>query len=178
MRLKITLMLIAGFIVFSCSPDQEEVIVNNETADFLNGLGGATTGTNSASELDVDLMAGQNILSGIVNVTVSNGDVQVTYSADGDWVITETHLYIGDISNLPTTGSGNPKIGHFPYTGIHNINTYDVVYTGPALNEGECTFIAAHAVVVNTVTGQEETAWGFGDPLGGNSWAMGFEYCY
>ena len=171
-------MLLAGLLFIACSPDQEPIYDNNGTADFLNDLGGATTGTNSAAELDTDLLAGQHILSGIVNVTVVDDNVQVTYSTDADWVITETHLYIGDFNGIPTTGNGNPKIGHFPYKGTHNANTVDVTYVGPSLAEGECTYIAAHAVVVNTTTGQEETAWGDGIPIGGNSWAMTFEYCY
>ena len=179
MKFNITLLALASILLFSCSPDNEDLYVNDPVENFeIIIIDGGVTGDPSATSFQTDLMAGQNIVSGIVTVDVVDGNVVTSYSTDSDWVIEETHLYIGPLSGLPTTGSGNPKIGHFPYANTHPVGTTDVDYTGPALLEGECVYVAAHAVVTNTVTGETETAWAFGDPIGGNSWAMTFEYCY
>jgi len=176
-------ILLSALFLFSCS--QDEMIDETANLEFGGGIGGGTGNVDGnevtngeAQELQTDLIAGQNINVGLMDVTVTDGNVTVVYSTDGDWVIEETHLYIGDLADMPATGNGNPKIGHFPYKGVHNNNTTFVSYTGPALNEGECVYIAAHAVVTNTVTGQSETAWGDSEPLPGNNWAMAFEYCY
>jgi hypothetical protein len=184
MKTKITLLFVLSiFFLVSCS--QDEMIDSTANLEFGGGPGGNTgnvdgnnNGPEAPNDLQTDLIAGQNIYVGLMDVTVTDGNVTVVYSTDGDWIIEETHLYIGDLNNLPATGSGDPKIGHFPYKGVHTNYTTFVSYTGPALVEGECTYIAAHAVVTNVVTGQTETAWGDGEPLPGNSWAMAFEYCY
>ncbi len=178
MKLNITLLALVTGILFSCSPDNDEINIYDDSADRIIVIDGGTTGDPTATSYQTDLMAGQHIISGIVGVDVVDDNVVVSYSTDGDWVIDETHLYIGPLSQLPTTGSGNPKVGHFPYKDTFSTGVTNVEYVGPGITEGECVYIAAHAVVTNTVTGQTETAWGNGDPIGGNSWAMMFEYCY
>ena len=178
MKLNITsLVLAAGIVLFSCSPNNDELTVYDDTADRIIIIDTGTTGDPTATSYQTDLMAGQNVVSGIVTVDVVDGNVVVSYSTDGDWVIEETHLYIGPLAGLPTNGGGNPQVGQFPYSDTHPVGTTDVDYTGPGLIEGECVYVAAHAVVTNTVTGETETAWGQGIPIGGNSWAMMFEYC-
>jgi hypothetical protein len=190
MKSQFTLLFlsIAMFIV-GCSPDQAEFVNNDIEANSLFETPGGgivtidpgTQGTSGPTEYQTELIAGQNIEIGLLDVFISDGNVTVVYSTDGDWVIDATHLYIGDLADLPTTQNGSPQIGQFPYSGIHNIYTTFVTYVGPALGEGECVYIAAHAEATNMVTGQNETVWAAGNPLGGftpNSWAMGFEYCY
>ena len=177
MKLKITFVLVSLVLLTACSPENEEYPVNN-SSNLIIEIGGGTTPDPTSSSYQTDLMAGQHIYSGIVNVEVVDDNVVVSYTSENDWEIVETHLYVGDLNQLPTTGSGNPKIGHFPYKDNHPAGTVTVEYVGPEISEGECVYVAAHAVVVNTVTGDEETAWGAGVPIGGNSWAMTFEYCY
>ncbi len=177
MKFKITLVLFSLLILSSCSPENEDYI-SSDSSDFIIEIGGGTTPDPTYSSFQTDLMAGQNIYSGIVNVDVVDDNVVVSYTSESDWEIVETHLYVGPLNLLPTTGSGNPQIGHFPYQDTHPAGTVNVEYVGPGISEGECVYIAAHAVVVNSVTGEEETAWGAGVPIGGNSWAMTFEYCY
>jgi hypothetical protein len=177
MKFKITLVLVSLLILSSCSPENEDYI-SSDSSDLIIQIGGGTSPDPTNSSFQTDLMAGQNIYSGIVNVDVVNGNVVVNYTSESDWEIVETHLYIGDLNQLPTTGSGNPKVGQFPYANTHPAGTVNVEYTGPGITSGECVYVAAHAVVVNSVTGQTETAWGAGIPIGGNSWAMTFEYCY
>lgn len=106
-----------------------------------------------------------------------DGFLVVTYSSIPDWEIRETHLFVGQFNDLPTNRRGNPIVGHFPYSGTHSPGTFVVTYSFPELPLGECVYIAAHAVVENTTTGQNETAWGDGIPIGGNNWAMMFEVC-
>ena len=178
MRSIITLFALATILLFSCSPENEDYIQNDTVENFeIIIIDGGVTGDPTATSSQTDLMAGQNLFSGIVTVDVVDGNVQVTYSTDPDWVIKKTHLYIGEFNNIPTEGNGNPQNGQFPYKGTHN-QVSEVVYIGPAISQGECTFVAAHAEVLNIVTGQSQTAWGSGIPIGGDGWAMAFEYCY
>ena len=174
---KITLFMVAATLLAGCS---KEDTTSSTFENFIIGVPGQVddgTVGNEENLYEDDLIAGQNLDAGTVTVSVVDGNIVVTYTSDGDWQIDETHLYIGDLEDLPTTPSGNPKIGHFPYSGSHGGGTTTVSYVGPELAEGDCVYIAAHAVVTNTASGQAETAWAAGLPMGGNSWAMGFEVC-
>lgn len=180
MKTKITLLALSLLVVVACSKDDS----NTDSAfeNFIIGIPGQIDdgGLGEDEELyNEDLIAGQNYDAGSIIVTVVDGYVVVTYETDGDWVIDDTtHLFIGDFEDLPTTGSGNPKVGQFPYSETHAAGTTTVTVVGPQIAEGECVYIAAHAEVTRTSTGQSETAWGNGTPMGGNNWSMGFEVCY
>lgn len=129
-----------------------------------------------------ELIAGQNYNIGTVTADVVDEVMIVTYDiTDPSWIMTVSHLFVGECGTQPVTGSGNPKVGHFTYqrTYVGGVNT-DEYEIEEYLEEG-C--IAAHAVVINTVTGQEETAWADGVSYGmsteegeGNSWATIFGY--
>ena len=177
---KILLLLGLALMAFSC---QTEPINDLEiTADrIIDGPGEVGDGSNANGE-DVelysdDLLAGQTIDSGNLTVTLVDGNLVVNYETEGDWVITETHLYVGPLADMPLNTPGNPQIGQFPYTNEFDPAETSVTYATLDLEPGECVYVAAHAVVVNTVTGEEETAWANGDQLDGNSWAMAFEIC-
>ena len=159
-------------LFFSCTTE------NNEELNTRGQLGGETAPDPSSIIYQTDLIAGQNILIGYVSVTLDYGNVYVNYSTEeSDWEINETHLFIGDLNDLPTNNNGNPQIGHFPFSEEHTIGTNTVFYLGNDLLPGDCFYVAAHAVVTNTTNGQEETAWADGEPIGENSWAMMFEAC-
>lgn len=177
--MKFTKLLSTLFSLLLLTACSTEPTVNTVEDNYANLITGEETPDPTTNLGQTDLLAGQHILSGIVTVALDNGEVAVTYTSEGDWEIVETHLYIGPLSGLPTNGGGNPKIGHFPFKDTHNPGTTEVVVgnTGISLASGECIIVAAHAVVINTVTGDEETAWGAGNPIGGNSWAMQFEVC-
>jgi hypothetical protein len=193
MNTKITLLMIVSIVMASCSIDKDENYPTQDSTNFiieLPGIDDQTTGGDTTLYQD-DLWAGQNIDVGTVTVTVSgDGTLTVTYETEGDWQIDETHLFIGDIGDLPLNGGGNPQIGQFPYSSVETGGTTFVSFIHvDTLAVGECVYIAAHAVVTNIVTGESETAWGNGDPIGGGngggngngngggSWAMGFEVC-
>tara|TARA_R110000787_G_scaffold284341_1_gene397921 strand:- start:3553 stop:4128 length:576 start_codon:yes stop_codon:yes gene_type:complete len=143
----------------------------------------------SENTYQTDLIAGQNTDSGNIIVSVIDGNLNVTYETEGDWVILEVHLFVGDPDDLPVNNGGNPKIGQFPYSESYSPGETSVTFNNIIeIPSGESVWIAAHAVVLNTVTGQEETAWAAGVPInsggngnGGNgngnggSWAMWFE---
>ena len=176
------LMGIALFI--SCSKDNvEEDIFRNEIIIVDNDDG---TNNDDFQEGEIhqnDLIAGQNYIAGTVYIDLLADDtVSVTYdTTNGDWVIVETHLYIGTYDDMPLNNPGNPILGQFPYAENHPPGTTSFTYVGPDINsvlDGDgCFVVAAHAVVVNTVTGQEETAWLFGLDYPGQNWAMYAEMC-
>jgi hypothetical protein len=181
MKAKITLLALVLTALIACSKDDAES--NSSFENFTIPLPGQVddgiSGTGEDELYADDLIAGQNNDAGSITVTVVDGYVVVTYQTEDDWVIDDiTHLYIGAFEDLPTTNSGNPKVGQFPYNATHAAGTTTVTVIGPEIAVGECVYIAAHAEVTNTANGQHETAWGNGTPIGGNSWAMGFEVCY
>jgi hypothetical protein len=126
------------------------------------------------------LYAGQNINIGTVTVYNNDGFVYVDFQTVEPWVLTETHVAVYEnLSDFPTTKSGNPKVGQFAY----DIDS-EIPYT---ITCGNSLYVAAHASVVkldgygNVI--QQETAWGNGTPFNQNgSWAMYFTHeiqcCY
>jgi len=161
-------------MAFAFTSCQKEEIAEDVAAFRAGEICGDVASTN--------LMAGQHHLAG--NVTVSNDAdfLYVTYNATGNWRIKKTHLYVGACAGIPTNGGGNPKIGHFPLTANHNNPSVSTYTYAIALDDiAACGCVAAHAEVVRlngsgTIV-QSETAWGSGTGIGGNSWAMKFNYC-
>lgn len=132
----------------------------------------------------VQLTAGQYINSGSITVSNDANFIYVTYTTANGYLLTQTHLFVGNCSAIPVNGQGNPVPGQFPYASPHNYLT-SFTYQIPisALPAGSCGCIAAHAVVVKlNSSGQvieQQTGWGQGvriNPNGGN-WGMKFEYC-
>lgn len=127
---------------------------------------------------ETSLIAGKHYEAGSVQLVYDNGEVQVQYVMNPDWVVEETHLYAGDCEDMPINGGGNPKVGKFPISGNHGNDTQIVTYGLDTSDFPECICIAAHAVVKNTVTNQRETAWAEGTSFPGRNWAMYFNYCW
>jgi hypothetical protein len=130
------------------------------------------------------LIAGQTINAGTVSVTNDGSYIYVTYTTTGGWVLSQTHLYVGDCALIPVNNPGNPIPGQFPFVSTHNnVTTYTYQVPLSRIPEGTCGCIAAHAVVKqynasNQQIGQE-TAWGNGVRinLSGGNWGMKFDYC-
>ena len=122
--------------------------------------------------VSVNLIAGQNYIAGTVNVSRDGDDLVITYATNEDWTIDATHLSIGNCNDqtIPTTNSGNPKVGRFEHSTSHNTPVNEVVYVLDAsvLEENYC--FAAHAEVSGPSGG--ETAWAEGVGFDGNNWAM------
>ncbi|MFC1933430.1 hypothetical protein ACFLXU_07445, partial [Chloroflexota bacterium] len=104
------------------------------------------------------------------------------------WEVIESHIAFAiDPDDIPQTGSGNPKVGKFPYS--DDDGNYDPIAIPSAWTLPTQIYIAAHAVVRYTdpcdpCIVREETAWGMGEdcngafsiPFGGRSWAEYFPY--
>ncbi|WP_114417868.1 hypothetical protein [Marinospirillum perlucidum] len=129
------------------------------------------------------LFAGQTLDAGEVCVDNTGEDLTVTFQTSGDWLLEETHLFIGSsLDEMPRTRSGNPQVGRFPFqTQLDGVTSY--TYTLPLGDygvAGDTLVIAAHAVVYRmTADGsvQSETGWADGDRIRekGN-WATYFTY--
>ncbi|NND52509.1 MAG: hypothetical protein HKN54_08880 [Flavobacteriaceae bacterium] len=189
---KSTIMLSALFlfILMGCSTEND-TITNSIDPNFrvfeYAPKGGNTFIGDKAVEdeciaegdacLTTALIAGQNYTAGTISVTTDGVDLIITYcTANNGWTLDATHLSIGDCGEqeIPTTGSGNPKVGHFEHSDEHDAGTTTVVYKislDAVELSGEIYCFAAHAEVTGP-NGQGETAWGEGLDFDGNSWAM------
>jgi len=178
-----SLFAICLLVLVGCSSDIESIEENNINPNFrvydaiikgegaIEGNKGAEDPTVTCSE-PITLIAGQNHDAGTVIVTTDGENLIITYSTNGDWIIGATHMSIGDCAEqeIPQTGSGNPKVGHFEHSSEHPEGTNEVVYliSLEAVSENSC--FAAHAEVTGPTGG--ETAWAQGIEFDGNSWAM------
>ncbi len=133
---------------------------------------------------EVTLIAGQTMNAGWVTVTNDADFIYVTYTTTNDWVLTQTHLYVGDCALIPVNNPGNPIPGQFPYSGTHNnLTAYTYQVPISLIPPGSCGCIAAHSVVKqynssNQVINQQ-TAWGNGVRINltGGNWGMKFDHC-
>lgn len=128
-----------------------------------------------------ELLAGQDILVGAILIKKENDELIITYDLSStEWQLKESHLFVGDINDAPFTNNGNPKIGHFPYQGDHDlVNQHPFRIPMDQLND--CFSIIAHAVVVLISDEGEtanETAFGHGDgTFDGNRWGWYLNVC-
>ena len=144
---------------------------------FLSMMSGV-----SACERDSDLIAGQHTVVGNVHVSHQGPDLIITYTTDGCWLITETHLAVAtSLNGIPHNNKGNPKIGHFQYKSEHDpgedvvTHTIHLVDLGLSPSYSGLLYIAAHAVVYCDCDGRTETAWADNAlQFPGNSWALYF----
>ncbi|NQX76216.1 hypothetical protein [Gilvibacter sp.] len=179
--------LLAGFLT-SCSTEtvDENLTLDNNASFSVSSKtvlnAGTATGTTTPEICSVAyIMAGQDTIAGKLFILADSDNIYVTYTTISNWVIDETHLFIGHRDDIPVNGSGNPRIGHFPYSASHYNDTNEVVYTIPKSAVPDCFTLAAHSVVSkidsngNTVV--TETAWTEGTKIGGSNWAMATDYC-
>ncbi|MCB2211997.1 T9SS type A sorting domain-containing protein [bacterium] len=98
------------------------------------------------------LWAGQNTAVGevLVGHQAGENDVWIRYEMADGWCLVETHATFGyEFDEIPMTGSGNPKIGHFMYNDTHPPCTHVVNYVFE-IPDDFCEadiYLAAHAVV-------------------------------
>lgn len=185
MRIKFLLNLILvglfSFIISSCEKRElfsTSEIQNgskftnnsNETRTNLNNLKSISLTDGSAS---VNLIAGQNILAGSIDVEINQNELLVTYNTTNGFYLEEVHLWIGDdLSEMPQTGNGNPRVGLFPYKeeALNGATYYQFVlplseFGGEAEICNNTLHFAAHAALAKMSEDgsyQYETAWGEG----------------
>jgi hypothetical protein len=128
----------------------------------------------------VNLMAGQNIDIGSVQIANTLDSLYITITSEGAWWLKAANIYVGTLSGMPQTPNGNPKIGHFPYKKTFNPMKQTVRFAIPLTGLPACYIAAVHVEVCrlnNGIVVQNETAWGQGSPMPGANWAMFINYC-
>jgi hypothetical protein len=122
----------------------------------------------------VDLIADENTPVGTVEVVQDGQNLYVVYRTDESWPIGKTALTIGEtVEDIPTTSTGNPRIGVFPYTSSH-ADVHEVIWPVPLASlDGGSVVLAAFA----ELGGEAAGAWGEGEPLAAQgNWAMYFTH--
>ncbi|MCG2790539.1 MAG: carboxypeptidase-like regulatory domain-containing protein, partial [Actinomycetia bacterium] len=120
-----------------------------------------------------NLIAGQHTVAGSITVSNDGENLFVTYETVDNWLINETHLYVG------TTIPANSAPGKFPYKreelGGVTTDTYAIPLDDLRVGPCNTIYIAAHAELVNGET--KETGWAKGVKIEpGKNWAMYFNY--
>lgn len=138
--------------------------------------GGFQQGTISV----IDLIAGQHIDAGSIQVSIVGDNLVVEYITEGEWKLYATQLAIGSsLTDLPQNRNGNPIPGHFQYKhceldGVTS-DRYEIPLSSLSMNPGGELYIAAHAVIGKENSDgniQKETAWSQGPGFPGKNWAM------
>lgn len=184
--MKKTLLFLSAFTLtialFSCKKETPAPEPAKDAADITPALVGG--GNVECTPTTVQLTAGQYNNAGSVTVWNDASFIYVTYTTANGYLLTQTHLYVGNCSTIPVNNPGNPIPGQFPYNSNHNyLNSFTYQIPISAIPAGGCGCIAAHCVVVKlNSSGQvveQQTGWGQGtviNPTGGN-WGMKFDYC-
>ena len=175
--MKLLSLFLCFLFLTACSVEESENATPQEVKFEINAASsaGKLLSPTAIPCQTSDLIAGQNIVVGTVDVYMDAFSLSIVYNTIPGWNLDETHMSIGDCtSDIPTTGSGNPKVGHFEYSAVHTSGTTVVTYTTDSTSLAFETCIAAHAVVTSS-TGQNETAWGAGLGFPGRSWATYIE---
>jgi hypothetical protein len=142
------------------------------------------TGVNGqAGDTCTTLYAGQTIDAGTVCSSVNGDNLDVTFTTTGGWELEEAHLWVGtQLSDMPQTKKGNPKIGNFPYNSGDisgsTSHTFSVSLAGLDFScpgDDVTYLLAAHAALRKDNgdgTFQTETGWGDGPNIvDRGSWA-------
>ena len=133
----------------------------------------------------VTLWAGQFIDAGSVTVTNDESVLSVEIVAAEGWYLTESHVAVAyTMEDLPQTGSGNPKVGHFDFSVEHDPPVSEYTYLIDIPEYGyqfeDSLVMAVHAIVKRIdETGavlQTETGWADGPEFPGSSWATYMYY--
>lgn len=185
--MKKILLLLSFSLFFSCSND--ELKEENPTSKLDRPVIKATTETNTSSRLGSSylvqpIFAGQNIDAGYVEISNDGINFEVEYFATGQWKFSELHLYVGDLLEAPTTGSGNPIPGRFDHkvTFATPVTSYSFVIPISSISvTNGCVIVAAHSKMkkYNSSGGvvQQETGWAGQVPFSGANWAKYSNYC-
>jgi len=113
------------------------------------GFGPAAKAHTEADPFVTDLIAGQTMDIGDVNVWNDADFLYVRYMTDGTWGMGLTHLHVAtSVADIPHTKQGTPIPGQFEYIAMHDPYAADFTYAIPLTwSVGDDLFIAAHADV-------------------------------
>ncbi len=172
-------------LVVLCSVLAVAACEKGPAADVASTANAVTYAQNSQC---VTLLAGQTINAGSVCTAVSGQDLVVTYKTTNGWTLNEVQLWVGQsLSTMPTTKTGNPQVGLFPYkaSNLSGATTYTFDIPLSSLSTaidlcGQTLLIAAHAAVQQTSSDgavNQQTGWGQGTAISSRgNWGMYFSY--
>lgn len=155
---------------------QENINASKKTK--VSSLGNANLYCGGISS--VDLLAGQNILMGTLTYANDATNLYVTYTTNSDWYMSEVHLFVGLLENVPKSGGGTPSPGRFPMKQTFSSSNLaqEINWTIPlsSITSGSNFVIAAHTSVLRVdIDGDvvaKETAWAAGTRFQSNkNWA-------
>ncbi|MBD3163562.1 MAG: hypothetical protein GF346_13740, partial [Candidatus Eisenbacteria bacterium] len=178
-RLLFAIILLATVGAYGCSESENPVATTPPAEVGTVSLG---DGIPCGDSLVTILYAGQFIDVGTVTVYNDQDDLFIRIETTGGWWMTESHVAVATtLEDIPQTGKGNPKVGHFGLWAEHDPPVTTYTYSiGYEYEPGVELFLAAHAVVElhdeNGQRIQEETAWADGFEFPGNNWATYFTY--
>jgi hypothetical protein len=184
-KISIIFLIIFAFVACQKEDDSEMPAMAKSNSDHIIRANSSIFILNESETHAVNLLAGQYKNTGSVSVEVSEGNFLVTYKTDYGFTLSELHLWIGtDLSDMPQTNKGNPKVGRFPYKaeGLGGLNTYQFVIPIDDLfmSEKYCDKVlnfAAHANILSD--NGVESAWANGNRIADKSnWATYFSMMY
>ncbi len=187
--LHVSLILTLILIIFACKKDDYRPFENEEYSaaepevkSGINVIGSSPVVNMNAcgTETTVDLIAGQIIDIGSIEIANTQDSLYITITAEGSWWISAAHVYVGSLNDIPLTSNGNPRVGNFPYQDAFNPLTKTTQFRVPLNGLPPCYIVAVHIEAKKKVNGQivqTETGWGQGAGLPGPNWAMYITYC-
>lgn len=139
---KAILIVLLSVFAVSCEKDevQQDIGSQPEIAYKLNDSGCPHV---------TDLIAGQHIDVGDIIISNDQANIYVTYLInEPGWYMKLSHMHIAeDVSGIPQTHKGNPKVGKFDYQMEHNHATEYTISVPYSWSAGTNIVVAAHAVV-------------------------------
>ena len=90
--------------------------------------------------ISVDLLAGQDIDAGQVDITCAGDQITITITMENDWELVESHLHVADDASGVPQKNGNPKNGQFDFKGDDTVFQYVVTHSGNGV-------VALHTIV-------------------------------
>ncbi|MEO0097568.1 MAG: hypothetical protein ABIK78_05690 [candidate division WOR-3 bacterium] len=171
---KLLFVLLPIFLILvGCKKEESNLNIPQSASQTIRDLGDAYA---------TDIIAGQNLDVGDIEVWFDEDNVYVKYLTTDNWYLTECHLHIGaSLSDIPQV-KGNPVPGQFAYAVELTEPTQSYTFTIPLgeWSQLEELYFAAHCVVCEIIGGEknrEETGWGNGNPFPGSNWGRYFCLC-
>jgi hypothetical protein len=140
-------VLPSGFVENKFYKEKENQGATSSLGDASLYCGGITT---------VNLHSGNTILGGSVQFANDANNLYVTFQANVNWYFAETELYVGKLSKMPHTQSGEPSPGRFPYKSVFSYSnlsqsvTYTIPLTSITKNADGSFIIVTYATILKT----------------------------
>lgn len=174
-HIPLLMALIIAIFMGSCQKEPLSPVSNTPSSSINRA---PNQGGYCGNVIVTELIAGQHTNAGQVIVSNNKETLYITYKVTEEWLLDELHLYIGDLRLLPTTESGNPNPGHFPYKIKIDGSSLEYTFVIPASSVASCFIVAAHASIINRHSNVTETAWGYGTAINPEeNWGMYFNTC-